>query len=225
MSALRIPTLTCVAVLTAQVAAASPVYTQYRGVSIGDSPGVVVAALKMTPADVVVVTARPTLVEQVTWRPNQFFTGRTGPADDLWEMVLTFHRGRLARIVATYERDRTAGMTDADLHAAFTATYGTAMLVPTPTTAVVAGEPLTIGRWGDANTVVVLWREDYPRRIHVSISSVAEDRTMQEAIASGKRLDAIEAPAREIVRRATDDFTLRQRTEKTRGDNKATFKP
>ena len=138
---------------------------------------------------------------------------------------LTFHRGRLARIVATYERDRTAGMTDADLHAAFTATYGTAMLVPTPTAAGVAGEPVTIGRWGDAETLVVLWREDYPRRIHVSISSVAEDRTMQEAVASGKRLDAIEGPARDIVRRATEDFAARQRTAKIRSDNNATFKP
>lgn len=225
MSVFRIPAIACATLLTAQVAAASPAYTQYRGVSIGDSPSAVVAALKLTPADVVVVTARPTLVEQVTWRPNQFFTGRTGPADDLWEMVLTFNRGRLARIVATYERDRTAGMTDADLHAAFTAAYGTAMLVPTSTAAVVAGEPETIGRWGDGETLVVLWRETYPRRVHVTVSSVAGDRLMQAAVAAGKRLDAIDAPARDIVRRATDHFTQRQRSEKARTDNKATFKP
>ena len=224
MSGFRIPTIACVVFLTVQVAAASPVYTQYRGVSIGDSPSAVVATLKLTPADVVVVTSRPTLVEQITWRPNQFITGRPTPTDALWEMVLTFHGGRLARIVATYERDRTEGMTDADLHAAFTATYGRAMLVPTIGSAA-AGDSQTIGQWGDGDTLVVLWRETYPRRIHVTVSSVADDRMMQAAIASGKLLDAIEAPARDVVRRATDDFALRQRAAKTRGDNKAAFKP
>lgn len=225
MSAVSILTAACVVVMAAPVASASPVYTLYRGVSIGDSLGVVLTALKMNPAEVAVVTERPARVEQLTWRPNQFFTGRTGPADALSEMVLTFHRGQLARIVATYERDRIEGLTDGDLREAFTAAYGTPMLVPTGAHAIGPDEAVVIGRWGDAETLVVLWREVFPRRVKLTVSSVAGDRMLQAAMAYGRHLDAIEAPAWDVVRRASDDFTRRQRTEKTRVDNKAAFKP
>jgi hypothetical protein len=225
MSVHPIPLIACAAVLTTHMAFGASNYSQYRGVSIGDSPAAVVAALNATSADVVVVTARPALVEQITWRPNQFFTGRTAPPDALSEMVLTFHRGHLARIVATYERDGTEGLTDADLHAAFSATYGTPMLEPTPAAAGPIGGPHTIGRWGDGDTLVVLWRADFPRRISVTISSVADDRLMQATLAAAKRLDAIEAPAWDIVRRTSDEFSKRQRTERARSDNRSTFKP
>jgi hypothetical protein len=38
-------------------------------------------------------------------------------------------------------------------------------------------------------------------------------------------LEAREAPARDLARRATEDAALRARDEKARSDNKATFKP
>jgi hypothetical protein len=225
MSALRILAGASVAILAAQVASASSVYTLYRGVSIGDSPSVVVAALKMKPTDVAVVTERPALVEQLTWRPNQFFTGKTAPTDALAEMVLTFHRGQLAHVVAIYERDRIEGLTDPDLLDAFSAVYGKAMLVPTPTKGAVPGESTVIGRWGDGETLVVLWREAFPRRVKLTVSSIAGDRMLQAALVSGKRLDAIAAPAWDVVRQTSEDFTRRLRTERARVGNKAAFKP
>ena len=58
-----------------------------------------------------------------------------------------------------------------------------------------------------------------------TVTSIATDRAMQEAIADGLRLEASEAPARDLARRATEDAALRARDEKARSDNKATFKP
>ena len=225
MSAARVATIVCAAVMALQVVSASPVYSRYRGVSIGDSVSVVVAALHMTTDDVAILHARPAMIQQLTWRPNQSFTGRTGAPEALAEMVLTFHLGRLARVVATYDRDRTDGLTNADLRDSFTTIYGASMLVPTPGGIRSSGDPEIIGQWGDGETLVVLLREAFPRRITVTVSSVAADRLLQDALASGARLDATEAPTRDMVRRLSDEQTRRQRDEQSRLDNKSAFKP
>jgi len=225
MPAFRVAAIVCALALGVQVVSASPVYSRYRGVSIGDSVGVVAAALHMTPSDVAIVHTRPALIQQLTWRPNQFFTGRTSAPDALEEMVLTFHLGQLARIVATYDRDRTEGLTNADLRDSFTTIYGTSMLVSTASGIRSSGDPEIIGQWGDGETLVVLLRETFPRRIRVTVSSVAADRLLQDALASGARLDATEAPTREMVRRLSEELTRRQRDEQSRIDNKSAFTP
>ena len=225
MHAARVATIVCSALMAVQVVSASPVYSRYRGVSMGDSVSVVVASLHMTASDVAIVHARPAMIQQLTWRPNQHFVSKAGPPEALAEMVLTFHLGRLARVVATYDRDRTEGLTNADLHASFTTIYGTSMLVPTPSGIRSSSEPEIIGQWGDGETLVVLLREGYPRRIKVTVSSVAADRLLQDAFASGVRLDTTEAPTRDMVRRLSDELTQRRRDEQSRLDNKSAFKP
>ena len=46
----------------------------------------------------------------------------------LAELVLTFHQARLARIVATYDREKTVGLTDADLEELLSEVYGVPLL-------------------------------------------------------------------------------------------------
>ena len=225
MHAARIATIVCAAVMAVQVVSASPVFSRYRGVSIGDSVSVVVASLHMMPSDVAIVHARPDMIQQLTWRPNQFVTGRTAAPDAVAEMVLTFHLGRLARLVATYDRDRTEGLTNADLRDSFTTIYGTSMLASTPGGVRSSGDPEIIGQWGDGETLVVLLREAFPRRLTVTVSSVAADRLLRDALASGARLDATEAPTRDMVRRLSEALAREQRDEQSRVDNKTAFKP
>ena len=50
---------------------------------------------------------------------------------------------------------------------------------------------------------MVLWREPSTNRITLTVTSIATERAMQEAIADGLRLEASEAPARDLARRAT----------------------
>jgi hypothetical protein len=225
MHAVRIPTTLFVVALAVQVASAAPEYGRYRGVSLGNSVAATVAALQATASEVATLHQRPTLVQQLTWRPNQFFTGSKRAPEPLAEMVLTFHLGRLARITATYDRERTEGLTNADLHDAFTATYGTSMLVPTPAAVPAPRQPEIIGRWGDGKTLVLVWREAYSRRVTLTIASIAADRLLQDAIADSARLAASEAPAQDLVRRISEQQTKRSLDEKARHDNKAAFKP
>jgi hypothetical protein len=153
-------------------------------------------------------------------------SGITAVPDPLAELVLTFYQGRLARIVAIYDRERTQGLTDADLHELVSRVYGVATLQSTPTQ---LPDPTlrrrTVGQWEDADHLVLLWREAYPARVGLTITSIAEDRVLQEAIAQSERVAAEEAPRRAEEGRAAAAAAIRERDEKQRLGNKAQFKP
>lgn len=220
-------TLTCVMSLVLPAASAEPVLSHYRGVALGDSVQVVIDRLQVVASDVKVVHERPTAVQELTWRPHRFVSGASVEPDPLAEMVLTFHAGRLARIAVSYDRERTQGLTNADLHEAMGSLYGASMLISTPTQPTISpsSERQTIGRWEDAETLLLLWREHYPNRVGLTITSIAGDLALQEAIVDGVRLHAAEGPMRDLARRAAEAAAVQARDEKTRRDNKATFKP
>jgi hypothetical protein len=220
-------TMLCTPFFAPPTLAAESTLSSYRGVVLGDTVQVTLARLQLSETDVKVVYERPTLVQELTWRPHRFVSGTTIAPDALAEMVLTFHRDRLVRIVVAYNRDRTEGLTNADLHDALTREYGTSLLAATPTQAANAASSFaeTVGRWEDAATSLVLQRERYPHRLGLTITSIEANRAMEAAMAEGLRLHASEAPTRELARKTAEAETARARDERVRRDNKATFKP
>jgi hypothetical protein len=149
MSRIVLLTAVCVAAIAVPARAAESELSRYRGVTLGESVATVIDALKATPADVKVLRERPSLVQELTWRPLRFISGATLEADPLAEMILTFHSDHLVRITATYDRERIAGLTEADLLEALSAVYGVSALMSTSAlpTAQNAMERRTIGRW------------------------------------------------------------------------------
>ena len=205
---------------------AAAALSSYRGITLGDSVQVVADHLKIPVTDVKVVHERPTVVQQITWRPSRFVSGTAVERDALAEIILTFNLGRLARIEVVYDRERTQGLTNADLVEAFTAVYGPSLLLSTPIRTTTAASDLeTIGSWTDPETLVLLWRERYPSRVGLRLTSIDGDRALQDAISGGARLQASEAPARELAIRAAEAAAIQARDEKLRRDNKAAFKP
>jgi hypothetical protein len=220
-------TTVCVAALAVPARAAESELSRYRGVSLGESVATVVAALKAPPSDVKVMRERPSLIQELTWRPLRFVSGMMTDADPLAEMVLTFHSDRLVRISATYDRERIAGLTEADLQEALAAVYGPSSLMSKSswTNPQNLMDRKTIGSWENAGTLLLLWQDRYPDRSGLTISAIAADAVMQLAIAEGRRVEAAEAPARELALRAANAAALLAREEKIRLANKAAFKP
>jgi len=218
-------TTACIIGITAPVHAST--LAQYRGLTLGDSVPAVVAVLGVQASDVKVVSQRPSLVQELTWHPDRFLSGKITSPDSLADMILTFHAGRLVRIVAIYDRERTAGLTEADFQEAIGAVYGTSALVSNAAWINPEGllDRQTIGRWEDPDTLILLWRDRYPERSGLTITAIPGDALMQEALAAGRRTDAEEAPARELALREANAAALRARAEKTRLANKAAFKP
>jgi hypothetical protein len=136
-------------------------------------------------------------------QPQRFVSGMTVEADSLAEMVLTFYEGRLARMAVTYDRERTQGLTNADLHEGL---YGASLLLSVPTLRSLSppAERQTIGRWEDAKTFLLLWREDYQARVGLTITSTASDVALEEAVTEGLQLPATQGAATDGVRRTAD---------------------
>ena len=219
-----------IALLSASMSAQSPAaLSRYRDVTLGDSLETVIHRLQVSAADVKVLHDRPAVVQELTWRARPFVSGTTVTADPLAQMVLTFHLGRLARIVATYDRERVAGLTDADLEQLLSEVYGVPLLPST--SGKIAPSPIApslrhaISVWADADTSVALWREGYPTRTGVTITSPATDQDLQRAIADGARLASEEAPQRERAQQAAATAALKDRDAQIRSENKAKFKP
>jgi hypothetical protein len=219
--------LACTVGLTTPTIFAESGLANYRGVTLRDSIEVVVERLKLAATDVKVVHERPALIQEVTWRPRPLTSGITTQADSVADIVLTFHAGQLARIAVNYDRGQTQGLTNADLLDAMGSVYGPSMLIATPTqpTTGSASPRQTIGRWEDAETRLILWRDQYPNRVGLIISSIAGDAGLQQMISDGERLLAAEGPARDLARRTADAAAIQARDEKIRRENKTNFKP
>ena len=199
-------------------------WSRYRVVTLGDSVATSIERLEIVEPTIKVLYEQPSLVQELTWRPHRFISGASVSPDPLGELVLTFMDGKLVRITATYDRDRTQGLSDADFVDLLGATYGLAR-VPTRAIGVVRFEPRrTIANWGDDDALVRLWSEDHPRRVGLTITSPG-DAALQAAIANGIIVERDAAPARELARQAAAAAAVKQREEKTRLANKANFKP
>lgn len=201
-------------------------FADYRGVTLGDSVATVVARLHAEPSSVRVLHEQPSLIEELTWRPSRFISGKTVTPDALAEMVLTFHLGQLVRIAATYDRERTQGLTDADLNELVSGVYGLSMLPSAALSPAAAAEGRrTVGSWRDANTSIQLWSEDRPRRAGLTVTSLIGAAVLDEAAAVAARRDAEESPKREQARLVAAAAAIVARDAKIRLDNKAKFKP
>ena len=202
---------------------------RYRDVTLGESLDTVLERLDVVPANVKVLYDAPSLIQELTWRPNRFVSGSTLTPDPVAEVVLTFHLGRLARVVVLYDRERTVGLTNADLHELLSDVYGVALLPSTShVVEKVTGSTLsrvTIGSWANDDTSIALWREEYPGRLGLTITSTSADRALQEASTDGALLEAKNAPQRDRDQKEAAAATAKDRDARIRLENKAKFKP
>jgi hypothetical protein len=142
-------------------------------------------------------------------------------------MVFTFYSDQRFKVVIDYDRDRTEGMTDADMIDAVSSMYGSASTVPqkrpVASSQVVDETGTRLAHWGGGDYSVVLYRSTY-RTFRMTVTSLRLDALARSAEAEAVRLDERDAPRRELARqKEADDKNTAQ--EKARLANKAIFRP
>jgi hypothetical protein len=121
-------------------------------------------------------------------------------------------------------------MTETDMIEALSAVYG----APIKRTAgagrvasrveIESGTP--VARWGDAQCPVVLYRtSSFGETFRLIVTAAALDDLARKALVQAARLDAQEAPQREIARQKKERDDDRAVAEKARTANKAVFRP
>jgi hypothetical protein len=202
---------------------------RYREFQLGSDVASVAKLIGTASSDIKLVHQRPAVIQDVEWRPRYFSRSASPKTDPVELIVFRFYDDQLFRVIVDYDRDGTEGMTEADMIEAITAEYGpTSRVLPTSNRAPTldygaADVPVAI--WGDKESSVTLLRVAYPVSFRLVVAFTRLDNLARTASAEAIRLDAKEAPQREIARQKKESDEALAALEKAKTENKAVFRP
>ncbi len=130
MNTARILSASIACVVISAPAISAQDLSTYREFQLGTSL-VTVARQAGVAAEPRVLHQRPALIEELMWQPPPV-RGASPQADSVKKVLFSFYNGQLFRMVVSYDRDRTEGLTAEDMVAAISETYGLARLRATP---------------------------------------------------------------------------------------------
>src|SRR6266496_4673925 len=125
--------------------------------SISALTGVVVSEAKT-------IHLRPAVMQELQWQRPYSSSDPTIPqTDPVKQILFSFYNDQLSKMVVDYDRDRTAGMTDADLVDAISAEYGPQLKPGARNDRGVVSRVdeesgIPVARWGGTDYSVVLYR-------------------------------------------------------------------
>ena len=197
---------------------------RYRDFRLGADLPSIAALVGVAPSTATTVHARPVVMQELQWRRPY-----TAEPEAVQQIVFSFYDNQLSTMVVDYDRDRTAGMTDADLVEAMTVMYGAPLKRGVRTVPAVGSEieqesGTLVARWGAADYAVALYRSSYASGFRIIVASPRLQALARTAIAQSNRLDARDAPGLEIARQKKEAEDLRVAQAKARLANKAAFK-
>ena len=147
--------------------------------------------------------------------------------DPVEQILFSFYNDQLFRVVVDYGRERTEGMTNADMIEAVSALYGTPLVrtsrpVGQAASRLEAESGSALARWGDAEHAVGLYQtSSYGSAFRLIVTETRLDDLARKAETQALRLDEQEAPRREVARQQKE----RADAAKARASNKDVFRP
>jgi hypothetical protein len=205
--------------------------SRYRDFKLGADLPSVSALAKLTASDAKTIHQRPAVMQDLQWRPGYFADGSTARVSDPVQQILfSFYNNQLFRMVVDYDRQRTNGMTDADMTDAISQSYGTPVKPPTRrapggTSQMDTESGTVLARWVDTDYAVALYRSSYASGFRLVVTSPRLDTLARAADLESLQLDAREAPQREAARQKKEEDDRKATQEKARVENKAAFRP
>jgi hypothetical protein len=199
-----------------------------------DNSGSDLKQIRVKPSDAKAIHERPAVIQELEWRAP--FTDSSQRSESVGNILFRFYNGELYRMVVTYDRERTEGMTAEDIVEAVSAKYGTANrstaeIILSATHLFTDGKKMivdrsekVIARWEDSQ-YSNLFRFSSETTFGLVAYSKRLDDLAQAAIVESVRLDKQEAPQREIESRKKNDEESRAKQEKARRVNKPPFRP
>jgi hypothetical protein len=203
--------------------------SRYREFQLGMSLVTVAQQADIT-AEARVIHRRPELIQDLMWLPApSAVPGASTQGDSARTVLLSFYNDQLFRIVVTYDRNRTEGMTAEDMVEAISATYGLPMIpvIRNRTSSAPAANASNklLAYWEDSQSSLSLFRSSHLSAFGLVVLSKRLDTLARVATVEAILLDEQEAPQREIERQQNQTEESRAKQETARRVNKATFRP
>ena len=224
MNSARVLFIAVVLVVTSQPGSAQDL-SRYRVYVLESSLESVVAASGARAADAKTLHERPAKIQELEWRAPYASSGGE-LADPVRGAVFTFCNDALYQIVVSYDRDRTNGLTNSEIIESLTALYGNPVLKSANNRPPVAlPDTVVLAQWDSPASSLTLVRDAYSREFQLVLVSKALSARARTAIREAGRLDAIEAPRRELEERKKEVADAAGALDKIRTTNKAAFRP
>jgi len=224
MNSARAGCITALLILSPQLGSTQDL-TRYRDYALESSLGSVIAASRARVADVKTLHERPAKIQELEWRAP--YASSTDPvADPVRGIVFAFCDDALYQLVVTYDRDRTKGLTDGEIIESLNALYGDPVLRSARNRPPAAlPDAVVLAQWDSAASSLTLLRDAYSMEFQLVLVSKALNTRARTAIREAGRLDAIEAPRRELEERRRQAADAAGARDKIRETNRAAFHP
>ncbi len=206
----------------------APDLSRYRGFQFGEGLPAVAKQAGLDVSQAKLIHARPAVIQELEW-PIRLSSGSSPQTDPVKTILFSFYNGELYRILVSYDRAETNGLTLDDMTEAISAKYGTAtkpanIEIVFSSTQVYNDSEAIIARWEDSQYSFNLYRSTYQPTFGMIAFSKRLDALARTATEEAIRLDAVEAPQREIQRQNQGDEKNRESLEKARQVNKSKFR-
>ena len=199
-------------------------FSKYRNFSLGTN---LAAVLKHTDQRLLYVKAThdgSLLFQELTWRPANGM-GISYRSESVNELVFSFYKGELYKMVVTYERASTEGLTADDMVRSISAKYGpatsVALAIDSPANGQYEVRLKPVASWEDSQYSFNLMQSSFSDAFKLVIYSKRVTAEADAALAQTVKADELEAPQREIVRQKKEADAI----ELTRQKNQKSFRP
>jgi hypothetical protein len=194
--------------------------SKYRDFSLGMSLPELSNQVDLRPLQTKVIQKHPAVIQELTWWPSGS-SDHSLIADSVRQIFFSFYNGELFRILVTYDRDATHGLTAEDMVEAISTKYGNAKRpageISFPTNELYRSTEKVVARWEDSQYSINLVRSRFLNSFALVMFSKRLDARADAAIAKSIKLEGQEDPQKEIDRqkKETDDLeAARQRNRK-----------
>jgi len=206
----------------------APDLSRYRSFQFGETLPAVAKQAGLALSDAKLIHERPAVLQELEW-PIWLGTGSAPQTDPVKTVLFSFCNGELYRILITYDRDETEGLTTEDMIQAISARYGVATKpanteITFSSDQVYNDSEVIIARWEDSQYSFNLYRSTYQPTFGMIAFSKRVDALARAATTEANRLDAQTAPPREIQGQRGDDEKNPVSLERARQENKSNFR-
>ena len=176
------------------------------------------AQVDQKPTEANLIHQRPAVIQELTWWPP--LASGTPRGEPVRQILFSFYNGELYRILVTYDRYVTEGLTADSMVRTMSAKYGTAtrptaeINFPTNETGEYGTTEKVIVRWEDSQYSFNLFRSPLSNTFGLVMFSKRLDAQAEAAIAEALKLEGQEDPQKEVARvkkEANDLETSRQK--------------
>jgi hypothetical protein len=192
--------------------------SKYQTFSFGTRLVDLSAQVDQKPTEANLIHQRPALIQELMWWPP--LASGTRLAEPVRQILFSFYNGELYRILVTYDRYVTEGLTADSMVRTMSAKYGTAtrptaeINFPTNETGEYGTTEKVIVRWEDSQYSFNLFRSPLSNTFGLVMFSKRLDAQAEAAIAESLKLEGQEDPQKEVARvkkEANDLETSRQK--------------